>query len=44
MALAGLVMLIGSRARDFIERHERAIFIAGIVLFVVLGAWIFWRS
>ncbi len=38
MALGGLVMLIGSRAREFLERHERAIFIAGVVLFIVLGA------
>ena len=39
MALAGLVMIIGSRARGFIEGHQRAIFIAGLVLFVVLGAF-----
>ncbi len=44
MALAGLVMLIGARAREFIERHERAIFIAGAMLFVVLGAWILWKG
>ncbi len=44
MALAGLVMVIGSRARNFIERHELEIFIAGIVTFVLLGAWIFWKG
>lgn len=38
MALAGLVMVIGARARGFLEDHERAIFIAGLVLFVLLAA------
>ncbi len=44
MALAALVMLIGSRARDFIERHERSIFLAGIAIFAAIGAWMIWGA
>lgn len=38
MALAVLVMVIGSQARDFIERNERAILLYGVLLFILLGA------
>lgn len=36
-AFAALVMAIGQRARDWLQRHERAIFIGGATLFVVLA-------
>ncbi len=39
LALAGIVMAIGSRASTFIQRHERAIFIAGAALFIVIGGY-----
>lgn len=39
-ALGGLVMMIGARARDFIERHELEIFIAGVIIFAALSAFI----
>lgn len=41
LALSGLVMLVGTRANAFIERHERAIFIAGVGLFILLGTLTF---
>lgn len=44
LALAGLVMLVGSRAPGLIERHERTIFIAGVVLFIAIGVFMLWRG
>lgn len=42
MALAALVMLIGTRSQALIERHERAIFTAGVLLFVAISGWMLW--
>lgn len=42
MALAMLVMLIGTRSQSFIERHERGIFIAGALVFVAISGWMLW--
>lgn len=40
-ALAGLVMLVGVRVRDFIERHELEIFLIGAVVFAGLALYLF---
>ena len=37
--LAALVMLMGQRANEFIEKHELEIFIAGALIFVAIGAY-----
>jgi uncharacterized membrane protein YdjX (TVP38/TMEM64 family) len=44
LALAGLVMLIGSRAPGLIERDEKSIFIVGAVLFIAFGAFMLRRG
>lgn len=38
-ALAAVIVVIGARAKTLLERHEAAIFIAGVVLFAALSAW-----
>ena len=40
-ALAGLVMLVGVRAEEMLERHELELTIAGGVLFVAFAAYFF---
>lgn len=42
-ALAGLVMIIGARAQAWIAEHEKLIMATGLVLFVVLFAWMLLR-
>jgi len=39
LVLAGFVKLLGDRARDWIDRHQLEIFIAGLVLFFAIGAF-----
>lgn len=41
LALAALVRLIGASAREWIEDHQFAIFIGGLILFVIIGAAMF---
>ena len=42
-ALAALIMAVGASAKEFIERHEVSIFLAGIVVFVAVAVWLFIR-
>ena len=37
--LAAAIVVIGARVRTLAERHEAAIFLAGVILFVALSAW-----
>ncbi len=38
LALAALVRIIGASAREWIEKHQFAIFVGGLVLFAAIGA------
>jgi membrane protein YqaA with SNARE-associated domain len=42
-ALAGLVMVIGERAQDWIRKHEGKIMAGGILLFLGLLVWVLLR-
>ena len=42
-ALAGLVMVIGERAQDWIQKHEGKIMAGGILLFLGLLVWMVLR-
>ena len=41
LALAALVRIIGASAREWIEKHQFAIFIGGLVLFAAIAAAMF---
>lgn len=41
LALAAFVKVLGDRAREWIDRRQLEIFVAGLALFVVIGAFAF---